>query len=420
MKTKAVRLYGKNDLRLDEFDLPPLNNDEILAQVMSDSICMSSHKAAEQGSDHKRVPKDIDRNPTILGHEFCGKILEVGKKWRGRFKPGGTFSIQPALNYHNSLGAPGYSYRYIGGDATFIIIPNEVMECGCLLPYDGKGYFLASLSEPVSCIIGAFHACYHTTPGSYVHKMGIVENGAMAFLAGAGPMGIGAIDYAIHSDRRPRLLVVTDIDERRLTRAAEIYTVAEAARRGVALHYVNTAACGNQEQALRSLAGGTGYDDLFVFAPVKSLVEQADHLLSRDGCLNFFAGPTDARFTAELNLYNVHYGSTHIVGTSGGTTGDMREALDCMAAGTIHPALMVTHVGGLDAVVRTTLDLPKIPGGKKLIYPGIKLNLTALDDFERLGRTDGLFRKLSEIAAKHNGVWSHEAESFLLEQAPKI
>ena len=46
MKTKAVRLYGKNDLRLEEFELPSLCKDEILAQIISDSICMASYKAA--------------------------------------------------------------------------------------------------------------------------------------------------------------------------------------------------------------------------------------------------------------------------------------------------------------------------------------------------------------------------------------
>ena len=29
MKTKAVRLYGKTDLRLEEFELPPMREDEI-------------------------------------------------------------------------------------------------------------------------------------------------------------------------------------------------------------------------------------------------------------------------------------------------------------------------------------------------------------------------------------------------------
>ncbi|MBN1306925.1 MAG: zinc-binding dehydrogenase [Chitinispirillaceae bacterium] len=420
MRTNAVRLHGKNDLRLDEFELPPMKEDEILAQVMSDSVCMSSHKAALQGADHKRVPTDIDTYPTIIGHEFCGTILQVGKKWQGTFVPGGKFSIQPALNQNNSLDAPGYSYRFIGGDATYIIIPDEVMECGCLLPYSGEGYFLASLSEPVSCIIGAFRASYHTSPGSWAHEMGIVKGGTAAFLAGAGPMGIGAIDYALHGGRRPRLLAVTDIDGGRLERAAAIYTVEEATRCGVELHYINTSGGTHGELLLRSLTGGKGYDDIFVFSPVKPLAELADRLLARDGCLNFFAGPTGPGFTAEINLYNLHYAATHFVGTSGGTVADMREALDLMAAGTIRPALMVTHIGGLDSVVRTTLNLPDIPGGKKLIYPNIRLALTAIDDFERLGGNNDMFKELAKIIATYNGVWSVEAEAYLLSHAPSL
>ena len=81
MKTKAIRLRGKSDLRLEEFDLPEMGEDEILAEVFSNSICMSSHKAVIQGSDHKRVHKDIDVHPPIIGHEMCGQILKVGNKW---------------------------------------------------------------------------------------------------------------------------------------------------------------------------------------------------------------------------------------------------------------------------------------------------------------------------------------------------
>jgi len=77
MKTKAVRIYGKKDLRLEEFELPEMKEEEILARIVSDSICMSSYKASMQGADHKRVPKDIHINPTIIGHEFAGIILEV-------------------------------------------------------------------------------------------------------------------------------------------------------------------------------------------------------------------------------------------------------------------------------------------------------------------------------------------------------
>ncbi len=414
MKTKAVRLYGINDLRLEEFELPVIKKDEILAQVISDSVCMSSYKAAIQGPNHKRVPDNVAENPVMIGHELCGIILEVGEKWQDQFMPGQKFTIQPALNYKGSLDSPGYSYPYIGGAATHIIIPNEVMETGSLLEYKGEAFFYGSLAEPMSCIVGAFHASYHTTPGKYQHKMGIVEGGNMAILAGVGPMGLGAIDYAINCDRRPGLLVVTDIDEARLKRAAEVISVEKAAERGVELHYVNTGKLENPVEHLMSYAHGKGYDDVFVFAPVREVIEQGDGILGRDGCLNFFAGPTDPNFKALFNFYNVHYGSTHIVGTSGGNTDDLAESLDMMAKGLIDPSTMITHIGGLNSVVETTLNLPNIPGGKKLIYTNIEMDLTAIEDFRKMGETDCRFEELARIVEENNGLWCPDAEKYLL------
>jgi len=74
----------------------------------------------------------------------------------------------------------------------------------------------------------------------------------------------------------------------------------------------------------------------------------------------------------------------------------------------------VTHIGGLNAVAETTLNLPHIPGGKKLIYTHTDMPLTPLTDFEKLGETDPLFAGLSEIIERHNGLWNTEAEAFLM------
>ncbi|MCE5178800.1 MAG: zinc-binding dehydrogenase [Porphyromonadaceae bacterium] len=424
MKTRAVRLYGKKDLRLEEFKLPPMKEDEILAKVVSDSLCMSSYKASSQGTDHKRIPNDVAENPIIIGHEFAGELLEVGAKWADKFKAGDKFSIQPALYYEDGpvgiLSAPGYSYPYIGGDATYVIIPNEVMEKDCLLAYQGEGYYPASLAEPLSCVIGAMHANYHTTPGSYVHQMEIVDGGKMAILAGVGPMGLAAINYALHrEDRKPSLLVVTDVDQARLDRAASIYTVDFAASRGIDLHYVNTGNVEDPVRELKAISGDTGYDDVFVFAPVKPVVEQGDAILAFDGCLNFFAGPGDPDFSAMLNFYNVHYAYTHIVGTSGGNNDDMVEAIDIMGKG-LDPAGLITHIGGLDAVAEATNNLPHIPGGKKLIYTHIDLPLTPIADFEKLGESSELFRELAFICNRNKGLWSVEAETFLLNYFHKL
>ena len=419
MKTTALRLYGVNDLRLESFELPPCGDDGIIAEVISDSICMSSFKAAEQGAAHKRVPNDCATNPPIIGHEFCGIIREVGKKWQDKFHPGQHFGIQPAINYKGSLESPGYSFPTIGGDATFVRIPSCVMEMDCLLEYTGDAFFMASLSEPMSCLIGACHAQYHVAPGSYVHNMGVKKGGKCACLASAGPMGLGMIDYLVHGPMAPALLIVTDIDQDRLDRAASVLRPDEAATHGVKLVYLNTAGP-DAVAKLMELTGGTGYDDVYVFAPVAPVVEQGDAILGRDGCLNFFSGPIDPKFSAKMNFYNVHYSGTHVLGTTGGNTDDIREALAMMGAGKLNPAIMITHVGGLTAARDTTLNLPNIKGGKKLIYTHQDFPLTAIKDFAEKGKTDPIFAELDDACKRHNGLWNVEAEKIVLEKMPKL
>ncbi len=421
--TKGIRLYGKKDLRMEEFELPQINDDEILAKVVSDSICMSSYKAATQGSDHKRIPDNVAEKPILIGHEFAGELVEVGANWQHKFKAGQKFSIQPAIYYEQGpvgvLSAPGYSYQFIGGDATYVIIPKDVLVQDCLLAYEGPGYYPASLAEPLSCVIGAMHANYHTKPGSYVHQMEIVQGGKMAILAGVGPMGLAAINYVImREDRKPSLLVVTDIDQARLDRAASIYSPEWAKTKGIELIYLNTSG-EDPVQKLRDLTGGEGYNDVFAFAPVPAVIEQGDAILSNDGCLNFFAGPSKTDFSAKMNFYNVHYASTHIVGTSGGNNDDMVESLEMFNKG-LDPAGLVTHVGGLNAVIDTTLHLPEIPGGKKLIYTHKDIELTAISEFEEKGKSDPLFAGLHEICKRNNDLWSVEAEEFLLANAKEI
>lgn len=415
MKTKAVRMYGTRDLRLEEFELPEIKDDEILVKIMSDSICMSTYKLVEQGKKHKRAPQNIETNPIIIGHEFAGVIVKVGAKWQNQFKPGQRFAQQPALNYKGSLASPGYSYEYFGGACTYCIIPHEVMELGCLMNYDGDSFFEASLGEPMSCIIGGYHANYHTNKKNYEHTMGTKEGGNIMIMGGCGPMGLGAVSYGIQFENRPKRIVVTDISDDRIARAKKMITPEQAAANGVELIYANTAAMDDEYEGLMALTEGHGYDDVFVYVPNKQVAELGDRLLAFDGCMNFFAGPTDNQFKAEINLYNSHYTSTHILGTTGGNNDDLIEANKLAAAGKIEPAVMVTHVGGINSIIDTTLNLPKIPGGKKLTYTQFDMPLTAIDDFEKLGKTDPLFAKLDAACKENRGMWSAKAEKILFE-----
>ena len=242
----------------------------------------------------------------------------------------------------------------------------------------------------------------------------------MAILAGVGPMGLAAINYVLHrEDRHPSLCVVTDVDQTRLDRAASLYTVEEALLRGIDLRYINTKDMQDPVEELKAITNGEGFNDVFAFAPVKPVVEQADAILSFDGCLNFFAGPSDPKFSALFNFYNVHYSYTHVVGTSGGNNDDMLEALHLMANG-LDPAGLVTHIGGLNAVPVATCHLPEIPGGKKLIYTHIKMSLTPIADFAKLGENNPTYKILAKLCASHQGLWNVEAENYLLANADKL
>ncbi len=415
MKTRAVRMYGENDLRLEEFELPEIGDDEILAKIVSDSICMSTYKLAIQGKKHKRAPQNIDTNPVIIGHEFSGVIVKVGKKWQDKFKPGMRFAQQPALNYKGSMASPGYSYEYYGGDTEYCIFPHETMECNALMPFDGDSFYKASLGEPLSCSIGAFHAQYHTKQGVYTHEMGVKKGGNLIIMGGCGPMGLGAVAYGIVCDYHPARIVVTDVDDAKIARAKEVISPEYAAEHGVELIYANTAKMEDPKQGLIDLTDGHGYDDVLIYVPIPSVAELGNQVLAYDGCMSFFSGPSDKNFSATINLYDCHYNATHIMGTTGGNNDDLIEANALAAKGVIDPSVMVTHVGGLDSVADTTLNLPKIPGGKKLCYTHIDMPMTAIEDFGKLGESDPFFKKLDECCKANRGLWNPEAEKMLLD-----
>ena len=418
MNTKAVRIYGVKDLRLEEFELPTMKDDEIEARIVTDSLCMSTYKVSNQGEKHKKLPNDLKNHPVIMGHEFCGVITKVGKKWKHLYKPGDCFVAQPNLGRADTFSL-GYSFPYVGGEATNVVIMNEAIEKGCLLPYKGEGFFEGALVEPLSCIVAGFKANFHLRDrNDYDHTMGIKENGALAILGGTGPMGFLAIDYAIHNDRRPKHLVVTGRTQSKLDMAKRLYPVEEAAKYGVTLTYVLTADEDDIVEELKALTpDAKGFDDIFLMAAKERLVTQAEQLLAYDGCLNFFAGPADSKFASTINFYNIHYNATHFVGTSGSNTQDMKDAIALIENKTVNVAKIATHIMGLNHVCESILNLPKMPGGKKIVYSGKEFPVT---DVSAFGENNELEKHLKELVDAHDGLWNAEAEQYFLEHAKDI
>ncbi|MDD6039438.1 MAG: zinc-binding dehydrogenase [bacterium] len=418
MKTTAVRIYGVKDLRLETFELPEMGEDEILARIVTDSLCMSTYKVSNQGAKHKKLPDNLEENPVIMGHEFCGVIEKVGKKWEHLYKPGDRFVAQPNLGRADTFSL-GYSFPYVGGEATYSLIMNEAIEKGCLLPYHGESFFEGALVEPLSCIVAGFKASFHLRDrNDYDHTMGIKEGGALAILGGTGPMGFLAIDYAIHNPRRPRVLVVTGRTEEKLAHAKRLYPEADAEKYGVTLHYVLT---GDDEDIVKKLKEYTpdvkGFDDIFLMAAKQQLVTQAEQLLAADGCLNFFAGPADAGFTAPINFYNIHYNATHFVGTSGSNTQDMKDAIRLIEDKVVNVAKIATHIMGLNHVCESILALPTLPGGKKIVYSGKEYPVT---DVRAFSQERPIEQELHRLVKENGGFWNAKAEAYFLEHAKDI
>lgn len=418
MNTKAVRIYGVKDLRLEEFELPPMGEDEIEARIITDSLCMSTYKVSNQGAKHKKLPNDLADHPVIMGHEFCGVITKVGKKWEHLYKPGDKFVAQPNLGRADTFSL-GYSFPYVGGEATNVVIMNEAIEKGCLLPYKGESFFEGALVEPLSCIVAGFKANFHLRDrNDYDHTMGIKEGGCLAILGGTGPMGFLAIDYAIHNPRKPKHLVVTGRTQSKLDMAKKLYPVEEAAKCGVTLTYVLTSDDEDIVDKLKSLTPDQkGFDDIFLMAAKEHLVTQAEALLAFDGCLNFFAGPADSKFSSTINFYNIHYNATHFVGTSGSNTQDMKDAITLIEDKVVNVSKIATHIMGLNEVCDSILNLPNMPGGKKIVYSGKQFPVADVSDFG----TDSEFESaLKELVEKHGGLWNSEAEAYFLEHAKDI
>jgi len=417
MKTFALRLYGANDIRLERFALPQITENEVLIKVVSDSVCASTYKAIKQGSAHKRVPADIAENPVMIGHELCGVVMQVGSALDKQWRVGQKVVLQPALKLPSGYD-PGYSYPYVGGNTQYAVIPKVVLERGCLLPYDGDGFFQGSLAEALACIIRGYKGFYHTDYTTYIRTDGAKKGGRLAILGGAGPMGIGAVELGIGYAGVSQI-VVTDIDQARLDFAAEKSSPESASNRGVDLRYINTAGMKDPVEELRRISGG-GFDDVFVMAPVPALFSMAEKICREDGCINFFAGPAVHDMQGSLNLYRIHYDGIHVVGTAGSIPQDMVDAIGLIEQNAINAGALVSHILGLNSAKEALFAMENPNGAKKVCYNELDLPIVAISELAELGKTNELFRELSVIVENNGGLWCKAAEDYLLAHAPRL
>jgi len=387
----ALRLHGPGmeNLRLEQVPTPHPGPGQLLVKVDACIACASDNKIIDQGGEHALMYGwDLSRHPVPIGHEGCVTVVEVGADVPQRYRPGGRFAIQPAVpsapkHYReryrdNAAGIEKVAIGYTldGLFAEYVLITEEAIETGCLLPLPDPAMprFAAALAEPLSCVVSAQQHSLHVLKGGpdalrRAH-LGLKPGGIVAIL-GAGPMGRMHVELALRC--RPRVVIVSDPLTARMAKIRD--DIAGKARQlGAKLVLTDPE---HFEAVLSEESEGHGA------LGIRQVQERAFELLAKGGVVNLFGGLKLGDHMIHLDSRRIHYDSVMAVGSSGGDPSDVVESLSLLADGTVDAGNYIAAVGGLDAG-KQLIEMVRAQGleGKGVIYPHARGQLQTVDRWD--------------------------------------
>ena len=179
---KAVLLYGKEDLRIEEIGLPPIESHGLLLRMKAAGICGSDSRMFFNGPTSRYL------NPVILGHELCAEVYQVGDAIDD-YAPGELVTIAPVIpcmrctscskgkdNICERAGVVGCTIH--GGMAEYLYMPSQMVQAGGVVKLlAGLDYHAGALAEVVGC-------CLHG-----LRQTGI-QAGDRVLILGSGSIGL--------------------------------------------------------------------------------------------------------------------------------------------------------------------------------------------------------------------------------------
>jgi len=392
MKALVLSGAGEENLKLTTVGVPEYGNRDLLARVDAVIACASDNKLVDQGPEHPFMYGwDVSKYPTIIGHEGAVTIVRVGEDLKGQYRIGQKFAIQPAVpsgphrykdRYRNGAKAIekiAVGYTLHGLFAEYVLIPEEVTETGCLLPFPREDipYFGAALAEPISDVIASQERMVHIMKDDSAapRKAEIgPKKGGVTLIIGAGPMGLMHMEVAMSYG--PSKIIVSEILEMRRERAEKLFQE-KAMRLGISMMFA-----GPEElrEVIYKETKGRGVDDAIVALGIPKVQEESLGYLARGGVANFFGGtPYKARMI-QVDTHRIHYDGVTAVGSSGSDPSDVARALDMIAEGVVDPGNYLVKCGGLDAALSLVSAVRNREiDGKGVIYPHTR---SALFDVE--------------------------------------
>ena len=393
MRALTLSGTGFEHLHLRTVPTPRPGPKQLLARVDAAGVCTSLVKLVEQGPRHPYLYGwDVTAHPVILGDEGAVTLVEVGEALRNRFRVGERFVVQPAVDHAPTNHRERYKdvehvhklavgYKLAGHLAEYILISEEVLEAGCLLPFSNLPHAHAALSEPLSCVVsGQDHHLHLTqrTPQSEREAYRGLKPGGVTVIVGAGAMGRMHVDVALGYG--PKHIIVTDFLAGRLERVRKLFSH-KAARHGVRLHTVN----GREDVQgfVDALTDGRGADDVIVAVGSAKAIETAQHLCGRGAVLNLFGGLKRGEDVVGLDTGLVHYKEVVVTGSSGGSPWDVARTIELLSAGELDAGAHITRVGDLGhaAGLLGQVRAQKLDG-KAVVYPHRRVEeVLSVDDW---------------------------------------
>lgn len=295
----AALLYGKEDIRLESFELPPLQGHDLLLRIRGCGICGSDNRMFFNGPSARYI------NPVILGHEICAEVAQAGPEVED-YAPGDLVGLAPIIpcmhckpcssgqdNICETAKVIGCNVH--GGMAEYIHVPSQMVQVGGVVKIPtGIHPREAALAELVGC-------CLHG-----LGQVGL-EAGERALVIGGGPIGMTFVQLARLMGAR---VVSSELLERRRQLALELG----------AEEVVDPSTTDLKDRY------GYAFDRVIVATASVSATQETFSLVRTGGSLLFFSGYLKGS-TMELQLNDIHYRELHIHGSIDCTIMDYQKAV---------------------------------------------------------------------------------------------
>ncbi len=292
---------------------------EVVVRVEATLTCGTDLKLVRRG--HPKVPF-----PTVLGHEFCGRIARVGEGVAFATGERVTSAVTGACGEcrdcregRPNLCGTAFDHRVWGTWAEYVRVPARIVARGLLRVPDGLPPRSAALLDPLASVLRGLSRCGDVT-------------GKTALVLGAGPI---ALLFTILLRRRgaSRVLVAGRNPGRLAAHEAE---------------GAETIVWGDgMAERLRELTFGHGADLVIEATGDRAVAEESVALATRGGTVLLFAGLShDARLA--VLAHRIHYDEVTLAGSFHYTPAEAREALGLLARCGIPTEHLVTGESPLE------------------------------------------------------------------------